>query len=261
MPTFVKSPLLQAVFILSAVIAAYIWLQTPILEKYSLQAFSLVALVFFVLKRVKKAKIWHILPENLSIEMALISFAILILVGSTGNMDSPFFVLTYVHLYFLVVSSRASTAISTTIAIMIFHYAITPNMSTSEASELFVLPLLLIFFLSAKKQYDEIKQENQILEHEAILAEQAALSEQKLESFVVGFLKPKLSSLHTLATNQKTDLPELATQISLIEAESDKVLEKIKLEQIEKEETSPSAANDRTNISEKLDSQISENNQ
>lgn len=223
-----KASRFQAVVLVSTVGLAYLWLQTPLLSQYALQIFAATVLVFFVIKRLKKAKLWYVLPENMSVEMALVTFAFMLLIGATGNMDSHFYALTYVHLFLLALTTRVSTAISTTIAVMIFHFMLTPNLNLSELSSVLVLPLLLTFFLFAKRQYDEVQTEKALLAKETALAENFSHAEHNLENFITEFLKPKLQQLQSLAAKEATSTKELATQISLLESEADKVLKQVR---------------------------------
>jgi hypothetical protein len=110
---------------------------------------------FLIIKRYKKAKAWHILPDWASLEITLITFAFLLLIGATGNTLSPFYPLTYIHLFFLVMTSHIQTAIVATIAIMLFHYAVEPEMSMATIQAITTLPIMLAIFLFARKQYDE----------------------------------------------------------------------------------------------------------
>ena len=178
----------QAILLVAAVALAYFWLQVPALSRYSLQIFAATVFVFFVIKRLKKAKLWHVLPESMSLEMALVTFAFLLLIGATGNIESHFYVLTYIHLFLLTLTTRVSTAISTTVAVM----------------------------------------EKTLLAKETAIAESFSSAEHNLETFITDFLKPKLRSLQQLAAKDNTSAKEVATQVSLLESEADKVLSQVR---------------------------------
>jgi len=62
-------PVLHALLLASAVVFAYWWLQTPSLQYYSLQAFSVAVIGYFLLKRLSRSKIWHLIPAHSSLEM------------------------------------------------------------------------------------------------------------------------------------------------------------------------------------------------
>lgn len=141
--------------LLLSIALAYLWLQVPVLRNYSFQIFALFVAGFFFVKRFKKAKLWHILPDVASFEITLITFSFLLLIGATGNTQSYFFPLGYIHLFFLVMASEAPTAIVATITIMLFHYSIEPSLSLPTVQGIITLPIMLSIFLFAKKQYDE----------------------------------------------------------------------------------------------------------
>lgn len=145
----------HAVALLLSITLAYFWLQIPMLSQFSLQIFALFVIAFLVIKRFKKAKLWHILPEMASVEIILITFSFLLLVGGTGGTSSWFFPLIYVNLFFLVMASETPTAIISTIAMMLFFYALDPGLKTSTIQSLIALPLMVAIFLFARKEYDE----------------------------------------------------------------------------------------------------------
>lgn len=145
----------HALALLLSVTLAYLWLQVPLLRQYSFQIFALLLGTFLIVKRYKKAKFWHILPDWASLEITLITFAFLLIIGATGNTQSLFYPLAYVHLFFLVMTSHVQTAIVATIAIMLFHYAIEPEFTIATIQAITTLPIMLAIFLFARKQYDE----------------------------------------------------------------------------------------------------------
>jgi hypothetical protein len=219
------SILTHSTLLITTIIFAYIWLNTPVLTNYALQAFALSSLGFILIKRLNKAKIWHILPENHSYEMIFITFSTLLLVGATGNTESIFYPLTYIHLFFLVMSSREQTAISVTTATIIFHYAMEPVIASSTIATIATLPLMLLFFLFAKKQYDDAQVSHSIIKKEEKEIENLSKQEHTLETFITTFLEPKLESLEGIVS-EKNNVAK--NQISLIISESKKILEKIK---------------------------------
>lgn len=227
------SGLKHTIAVLISIFAAYIWLSIPQLSYYSLQAFALSAFGFFVVKRLsKEAQIWHILPKTHSIEIIFISFAIIILVGSTGNAESIFYPFSYVHLFFLVMTARQSTATVATMATMLTHYALEPVITTSSIATLITLPLMLVFFLFARRQYDDAR-----LQHKLIAAETNALDditqkEHSLESFIANFIQPKLTVIQDILEtaihrNETIDPQLMHTQITIVTSESQKILKKI----------------------------------
>lgn len=193
------SILSHTILMLSAIASAYIWLEIQPLNTYSLQAFSLAVLSYLVIKRFNKTKIWHIAPAAMSFEMALATFAFLLLIGATGNLISVFYPLTYVHLFFLVFSTHPVTAIFSTFGILVFHYGLEGGIETQDIPGLITLPLIMSFFLFAKYQYQAAVQTKKKLEIEDKLLKE---EESDVINFIETFLKPKLNKLKELLTSQ-----------------------------------------------------------
>jgi len=217
----------QTLILLAVIVIAYLWLQLPVLSQYSLQAFAGAVLVYFLMKRVKKAKIWHVLPEDASLEMALLTFAFLLLIGYTGNIGSYFYPLTYLHLFLLVMTTAVSTAIIGTLSVMIFHYALTPALTSLEIGALLAFPLLLMFFLFAKNQYTESQVDKARLEQKEVELENAETGEMALQQFIDGYLKPKLQVIEKLLAETNPDLKVIKAQLSLLESESGKMVGRV----------------------------------
>lgn len=219
----------HTLLLLMPVLLAYIWLSTPSLSQYSLQAFSIASLGYFAVKKFNKAELWHVLPKNFSLELMFVTFAILILVGSTGNASSIFYPFTYIHLFILVMSCRETTAITVAMSTILFHYAIETTITSAGIATILTIPMMLLFFLFAKKQYDDAKNSHSIIDKEEIQINNLSTHEHSLESFIYTFLKPKLEILKDIAVKDNDESRETTkNQISLIINESDKILEKNK---------------------------------
>ncbi|MGD9128874.1 MAG: hypothetical protein PVJ09_00040 [Candidatus Woesebacteria bacterium] len=174
--------LLQTLFISLAVVLAYIWLKIPWLAHYSLQAVALFILLYFVLKKLNKAKIW-LLASTAVDELSLVTLALLILIGSTGQTDSFFFPLIYIYLFFLIFTTSVSTAIIINLELMLFYYALAQENSLALFSQLLSLPLILVFFLYAKNRYLQVEKDKKIiaLEEKTIQKYQEYVKEQQEE--------------------------------------------------------------------------------
>lgn len=219
----------QTIAVLLAIGFAYVWLTTPSLEYYSLQAFALSTLGFFLSKRLSQAKLWHIMPEKHSFEIVFISFAVTILIGSTGNAGSIFYPFAYIHLFFLVMTTRQTTAILGTLAIMLVHYALEPTLTSSIIIAFTTLPIMLVLFLFARRQYDDAKLQHKINIEEEKQLNTLATKEHTLESFVTDFLQPKLEILQDLletamSRNEPVNQEVLDTQIQMLASESKKII-------------------------------------
>lgn len=204
----------------------YWWLHVPSLQPYSLQAFALIGLLYFLVKGISKTKAWHILPAFMSIETVLATMAFLLLIGATGNTASWFYPLTYIHLFFVVFSSHISTSIAMTMLIMLFHYGLTPNLVQHDLVSLLTLPIIMAFFIFAKLQHEEVIADKLIIQEEEAELQKLESTEFQLENFLKNFLKPKISQLDKL-TNHPNNSRSIKTQVQLIKLEIEKLLSRI----------------------------------
>lgn len=218
---------LQSLTLLGSIILAYVILHFPELNNYSLQVFTASIALFFILKRIKRAKFWHILPDKMSLEVAILTFAFVYLIGATGNTHSIFYPLSYVHLFFLIFSSTPFTSIGTIIFLMLFHYAQEPAISADEVGALFSLPVIGTILLFAKKQYDEVYLKEEQLAAEVLELDKTSQKEHNLESFIRGFLKPKLTTLTNLIKDPAETKETALKQLALIETELDKLTTRV----------------------------------
>lgn len=160
------SALLHTIAMTLGISLVYWWLHIPSFQLYSLQAFSIIGLLYFLVKGINKTKAWHILPAFMSIETVLSTMAFLLLIGATGNTASWFYPLTYIHLFFVVFSSHVGTSIAITMLIMLFHYGLTPNLVQHDLVSLLTLPIIMTFFIFAKMQHEEVIEDRLIIEEE-----------------------------------------------------------------------------------------------
>ncbi len=192
----------------------YIWLKLPALNQYSLQLFAVTVLIYFVIKKIHKARFWQLMPTHASIEMAVVTVAFLLLIGATGNLKSVLFALSFVHLFLLALKTDLVTACVVTIEIVLFHFALTQNPSVGELSFLISLPVVMIFFLFAKQQYFRVFAQQRALAAEQEQLVKAQQIDHQLESFLSGFLEEKLGKLQRLsffpAENQRQMQAEMA---------------------------------------------------
>lgn len=205
----------------------YWWLHIPSLQPYSLQAFSAIGLLYFLIKGLSKTKAWHILPAFMSVETVLATMAFLLLIGATGNTASWFYPLTYIHLFFVVFSSHVGTSIFVTMLIVLFHYGLSPNLVQHELVSLVTLPIIMAFFIFAKLQHEEVIKNRLIIDEEEAKLGELESEEFKLESFLQNFLRPKMAQLENFLDhpgNQKS----IKNQIHLVRIEIEKLLSQIK---------------------------------
>lgn len=206
----------------------YWWLQIPALSFYSLQAFSIAVILYFVAKRISKDKVWHIAPATQSFEMILATFAFTILIGSTGSFSSMLFPLTYVNLFFLVFSTQISTSIITSLLLMIFYYALGGGSVSVALSETIAIPVLSIFFLFTKYQYNEVIREKKIIEGEEKALSNSLKKQSLITDLLTKFVQPKLSQIKELSLHADKNRDAIIGQIFILQMEIKKFLEKDK---------------------------------
>jgi DNA repair exonuclease SbcCD ATPase subunit len=186
---------LHAVLLILTVFAVYVWLQVPLLNQYSLQAFAVAAAIYLILKRLDNAKWWHVVPSFSSIEMIVATFGFLLLVGATGNTESVFYPLAYLHLFFITFTCHRGTALLLTLAIMGFHYGMTPELTLGHVVELGMIPIMATIFLFARQQYDEVRRERELLEEDELILQQLSQDETEALDIINGSLLPAVRRL------------------------------------------------------------------
>lgn len=151
--------LLHILQLLGAVGLSYVWLSSPALRPYSPQLFALTVIGYFLVKKLStkhgektKFSAWILLPRHSSLEMSLITLSFLLMIGHTGNLKSFLFPLSFVHLFFLTLSTETLSALIATLAIVWFHFSLTPNPSMPEISLLLSLPITEIGLLIFREQ-------------------------------------------------------------------------------------------------------------
>jgi len=204
----------QVLALSTAVVSAYFWLSVPSLAKYSLQAFGACFVLFFVLKKRNDAAIWEVLPTTALDEMVLVTFAFLILIGATGVSLSIFFPLIFIYLFFLSMTMERWTALIISLLTTLFFYSLDQSIAqTPHFSQLLSMPLVMVFFMFAKYQYDQAKEKKTLLqiEHNEVYSYKLFLEKKEEEltaaenttldwldyfqGFLFEFLQPKLDQL------------------------------------------------------------------
>jgi len=241
MTTQVRKTLAQTLALSASIIIAYLWLSIPSLAQYSLQAFGVCFILYFILKKANEAAIWEILPSTAVDEMVLVTFAFLIMIGATGAASSIFFSLVFVYLFFVSMTMERWTSIIITLLTLLFFYALNPSInSQTEYSHLISIPLVMVFFLFAKYQHQQAKEKQTLLqiEHNEVHSykifldqkqEELSCAEQNthnwleyFEQFLFGFLRPKLEkTLQMLEFSQNHNA--VKGQLTLIRIELERL--------------------------------------
>jgi len=217
----------HTVVLLLAIVGAYFWLQIPGLNQFSLQVFVACIAAYLILKRVSKTTFWHLAPATLSVELALVTFSFLLLIGFTGNTSSLFYPLGYVHLFFVAFASRPATSFVTILGVMFFHYALLSSVTPNDVSLLLTLPVMWFFFIFAKAQYQQATREQSIIDQDEQLIVRYNDCHQQLFSFIHSFVGPKLQFLSQLLEHPVENKQTVLSQITLLQVEIEKVMKRL----------------------------------
>lgn len=223
---------LHTIFMSFGIGAIYFWLHVPSLRDHSLQLFAVIGLLYFLVKAIGKGKAWHVLPATMSIETVLATMAFLLLVGSTGGTTSWFFPLSYVHLFFVVFSSHISTSIVITLLMMLSYYGLDPRIAQHGLVSLLTLPIMTVFFLFAKLQYQKTIEDELTIKQEQERLQEVESVSFKAENFLRNYLAPKIQQIENLL-KYRGNTKVARTQLRLMGLEISELLKKIK----EKEES------------------------
>lgn len=168
--------LLHSLFLVAAVVLAFLWTSHPTLSVYTLQFIAVFILFFFLnqfLSRHQKRKI------NLTLDAVIFTLVVFLLVTSTGGLSSPLFFLIYFLMFGL--SLLFEPFITLTLAVtMVLFFVVTPTKEEllTEALQLFSLLLITPLALFFGKQYlNLLKSEEKI----RILEEESEIMEEQIE--------------------------------------------------------------------------------
>ncbi len=234
------SALAQILALSASIITAYLWLSIPFLEQYSLQVFAGCFLLYFVLKKINDSQIIEILPATAVDEMVLVVFAGLILIGSTQNTNSPFFPIIFVLLFLISMTMKFSTALVISLEFFLFFYANAAGLTQLNLSNLTSIPIVMTFFLFAKHQYQQAKENRTLVEIENNeihnyqifleaeaekinqLKENSAQISQYFVSFLKNYLQPKLIQVQNMVSFGQNS-QAVKGQLNLINIQIEKV--------------------------------------
>lgn len=212
----------HAILLTMSVLGAYLYLQVPFLKHYSLQTFALISFFYLVIQRQQRGKIYLILPENSSANLALINFAFLLLTGASGSLASPFFAITFVELFFLALTAPTRTSLLIALEIMVFHFslsiAVSPNFSLSmaEMSNLVALPVVMIFYIFAKEQYQRAYRNSLIVDAEIRELNKAQSDDRAVAEFISSLLNKRLPMLEFLLSFPEKNKAALDGEIKIL---------------------------------------------
>lgn len=212
----------HAILLTMSVLGAYLYLQIPVLKNYSLQMFALVTIFYLIIQKKQRGKVYLILPENSSANLALINFAFLLLTGASGSLTSPFFAITFVELFFLALAAPTKTSLLIALEIMVFHFslsiAVSSNfaLSTAEISNLLALPLVMVFYLFAKEQYQKAYHNSLLIEAEERELNRAKSDDRAVAEFISSLLNRRLPMFEFLLSFPEKNKTAIEGEIKIL---------------------------------------------
>lgn len=227
------SSLKYAVLLTMSVVAAYLCLQIPLVRQYSLQLFALATIVYILLQRRWRGRFSLILPEHNAAHFALLNFACLLLVGSSGALSSPFFALSFIHLFFLALATPTWVALLIALEIMVFDVSVTIawlsslELSVGAWSNLSSIPVVMLFYVFAKMQYEKAYQNSLLMRAETRALLKAQQDDQAVAAFVASLLNKRLPMLEFLLSFPKENQIAIASEIVILKRDLNLLLRQI----------------------------------
>ena len=167
--------LVHSLFLLLAVVIAFLWTNSPTLSVYTLQLVAIFVLLFFINQFLRQRK--QNSQANLTLDAVIFTMVVMLLVYSTGGLTSPLFFLVYFLMFGLALLFEPLVTVSLALAIILL-FVITPTTQQplTEVLQLFSLilitPLALFFgsqylkVLESEEKIKILKEESEILEEQ-----------------------------------------------------------------------------------------------
>lgn len=217
--------MLDLVLIVVFLSLSYLWVAIPELRELSLQLTAALFVVYFVSKRLSGSRWHHILPKPASIETALLTGAVALVVGSTGSLQSPFLPLFHLILFISVLTIDLPANIAKVIGLTVFLWATSIQPFTNAMwIELLSLPFLMPLMIFARLQFEEAQEEKHLIKlEENILQEQ----EQRILLFLATYLRPKLNYIRQLLRVTQDNRLAVDRQLETLEQDIIKLTQEI----------------------------------
>lgn len=186
-----------------SVLGIYLYLQVPFLREVAVQFFAFLMALYLLLMRwhSKRLSVWQ---SGQGFEIVLLNAALLLLVGYSGSLYSPFYVVTFVHLFVLSMVSDYKTTLIIVVQMIAFHFslsiAVSPDLSLNmmALSNLLALPLVTAFYLFAKWQYKKAHYHQWLAQVETRELMRARSDDKAVDEFVDSLLNRRLPMLEFL---------------------------------------------------------------
>lgn len=227
------SAIKHAVLLTMSVLAAYLYLQVPFLKHYSLQVFALCSALYLILQKSQKGRFYLILPDSSSANLALINFAFLLLTGASGSLASPFFAITFVELFFIALTAPTKTSLLLALEIMVFHFSLSIAssnnfvLSMAELSNLIALPIVTVFYLFAKSQYEKAYSNRLLVDAQTRELNRAKCDDQAVADFVTSLINRRLPMLEFLLSFPEKNKVAINAEVQVLKKDLNVLLRQI----------------------------------
>jgi len=205
-----KKFLTHSLFLLLAVVLAFLWTNSPTLSLYTLQLIAIFILLFFAnhlffQQQTKSGKRKNLPRLNLTVDAVVFTMVVMLLVYSTGGLTSPLFFLVYFLMFGLALFFEPLVSVSLAAAIILM-FLITPTnqQPLTEALQLFSLILITPLALFFGSQYLKVLESEEKIK---ILQEEGKILEKQIK-------KEETDTLLWTSLNLKQGLSEILDEVS-----------------------------------------------
>lgn len=227
------SAIKHAILLTMSVLAAYLYLQVPFLKHYSLQVFACCSALYLILQKQQKGRFYLILPDSSSANLALINFAFLLLAGASGSLASPFFAITFVQLFFIALVAPTKTSLLLALEIMVFHFSLSIAsssnfvLSMAELSNLIALPIVTIFYLFAKSQYEKAYSNHLLVDAQDRELNRAKRDYRAITDFTRSLINRRLPMLEFLLSFPEKNKTAINSEVQILKQDLNVLLREI----------------------------------
>ncbi|MFA6814188.1 MAG: hypothetical protein GX943_00490 [Candidatus Pacebacteria bacterium] len=226
----------QAVVMTLTVVFAYVFLQTAELSKYSLQLFAILCLLYWFLQKKQGKHFFYLFNEQAAINVLALNLAFLILIGNTQGLASAFFALTFVQLFFIALALENRLAILLSLELVLFYLGLALNryglnlssaMTMTELNNLLAIPIVMVFYLFGKVQYQRLHYHSLLLDSEKQEKLKAQADDQAVADFINILLDRRLPMLEYLLTFPNKNVVTINAELQLLKDDLSNLLKEI----------------------------------
>jgi signal transduction histidine kinase len=226
----------QAIVMSLTVVFAYVFLQTPELSGYSLQFFALLCIFYWFLQKKQGKQLFYLFKDQGSSNILILNLAFLILIGNTQGLASAFFALTFIQLFFVALALENRLAILLSIELILFYLGLALNryglilsnsMSMTELSNLMAIPVVTIFYLFGKVQYQRLHYHSLLLDSEKQEKFKAQANDKAVAVFINNLIDRRLPMLEYLLTFPHKNMVTIHAEMKSLKEDLNRLMREI----------------------------------